>query len=163
ESRTLLSGASPVLASDLEPRSHRFAWLHANAATALLLAGHFKEAEANANFAVQKIRNTLGEDNPSFAAVLRLLGWVYCRRGKYRLAVDALRGARNLNQAHLPEGHPQQAETLRDLFVALAAQGHDQDALDVLKEFHHIQTAMLDPSLRLGAEADRLQFLSTLQ
>ena len=163
EAFKVVGGASTILANDLHPGSHKFAWLYGNAATALLLTGHFKEAETSAVFALETIRKTLGEDSPSFAAALQQLGWVYIRRGKYLQAVVALRGAREIIRTRLPAEHPQQGETLRDLFVALAAQGHEQEAFDVLKEFHDIELARLDPSLRLGADADRLQFLSALQ
>jgi CHAT domain-containing protein/tetratricopeptide (TPR) repeat protein len=163
EAYDLLREASPILARDINPRSHKFARQYANTAKALLQAGHFMEAEVYSVFTIETIRNTLGENNPAFAEALHLLGWVYNRRGKYDQAEGALRRAEAINRRLLPPEHPQQEETLQNLFVALAARGKAYEAFNVLKEFHAIKSVKLDAALRIGTAADRLQFLATLQ
>ncbi|MBI1788645.1 MAG: CHAT domain-containing protein [Acidobacteria bacterium] len=163
EAFELIADASAILARDINPRSPRFAKHYQNAATALVQSGHFKEAESSAVFALETVRETLGEKTAAFADTLRVLGWVYIRRGKYGQAEGALRKARAITRELLPLDHPQHLEILENLFVALAGRGQSGQPFAVLKELHDIESARLDPCLRLGADADRLQFLAALQ
>lgn len=134
----------------------------------LVIQQHYPEAETLLRTAIAVAGRLLGEDHPSYTAILHFLGKALEGQGKYLEAEDLLRRASSFIESRRDQQHPHAALNDHGLAQVLLAQGRFAEAEGLLRQaltlkekvhgHDHLETLVTKQTLAVALERqDKLQ------
>ncbi len=125
--------------------------------------GRFAEALSLAQQVVELARQSLGEENPYYAASLNNLAALYRAMGRFEEAEPLLQKAMEIRRLVLGEEHPYYATSLNNLAGLLAAEGRYQEAFQAAHAAAQIGSRLLSRIAGSYPEQQVLAFAQTIE
>jgi CHAT domain-containing protein/Tfp pilus assembly protein PilF len=125
--------------------------------------GRYSDAEAVDVEARAIAEKRLGPDHPTTGLLTGNLAGVYIQRGLYAKAEPLLYRALEISRKALGPDHPTNARNADSLAVLLAAEGHLQQAREILVSDWPHRISWADNALRFGRESFRRGWITRLE
>jgi len=162
--------AEPLFRRSLQIRETQLGQDHPNVATSLnslaLLyqaQGRYAEAEPLFQRSLQIRETQLGKDHSDVATSLNNLAAFYQAQGRYAEAEPLFQRSLQIMETQLGKDHPNVADSLNNLAFLYHDQGRYGETIALLTQGLDIQETNLTANLVIGAEAQKRDYITTLQ